>query len=180
MASVGTGLAAAHCWGCGAWGMRNGGTMWASSPTKCNKKCYASGGRCRGYPCRTRLARVRVSGQRMAAQRRYESKAVNLSARCAGQKGLHTGRIPGAERIPKPWFWRRSLGTFCRCWQKVPRGRHDKGCGASPGGPSGTPAPTGAWYGVLASSGGGVWSPRPTGAWQGVRCKSGGGARYKE
>ena len=44
----------------------------------------------------------------------------------------HTGLDPirilflSEQRIPKPWFWRRFLGTFCRCWQKVPRGRHYK------------------------------------------------------
>lgn len=30
----------------------------------------------------------------------------------------------GALRISKPWFWRRFLHTFCRCWQKVCRRRH--------------------------------------------------------
>ena len=29
-----------------------------------------------------------------------------------------------ALRISKPWFWRRFLHTFCRCWQKVCRRRH--------------------------------------------------------
>ena len=29
----------------------------------------------------------------------------------------------GALRISKPWFWRRFLHTFCRCWQKVCRRR---------------------------------------------------------
>ena len=28
-----------------------------------------------------------------------------------------------ALRISKPWFWRRFLHTFCRCWQKVCRRR---------------------------------------------------------
>ena len=35
------------------------------------------------HPCTTGLARACVSGQRMAAQRRYESKTVGLSAWCA-------------------------------------------------------------------------------------------------
>ena len=35
-----------------------------------------------------------------------------------------------AQRILKPWFWRRSLDTFCHCWQKVFRRWRDKRCGA--------------------------------------------------
>ena len=31
----------------------------------------------------------------------------------------------GALRISKPWFWRRFFHTFCRCWQKVCRRRHE-------------------------------------------------------
>ena len=38
----------------------------------------------------------------------------------------------GALRIPKPWFWRRFLHTFCRCWQKVCRRRHPADSTARP------------------------------------------------
>ncbi len=63
----------------------------------------------------------------MAAQRRYESKTVNLKGWFAGQVGVHAGHAPGAEGFQNHGFWRRSLGTFCRCWQKVTRGRQNKG-----------------------------------------------------
>ena len=42
-------------------------------------------GRRRGYPCSTKAARAGVSGQRMAAQRRCESTAVDLRTWFAGR-----------------------------------------------------------------------------------------------
>ena len=33
--------------------------------------------------------------------------------------------LAALRRFPKPWFWRRFLHTFCRCWQKVCRRRHN-------------------------------------------------------
>ncbi len=85
----------------------------------------------REYPRRAGPARARVSGQRLVMQRPCESKALQLSVRFARQKSFHMGGTPDAERIPKPWVWRRSLDTFCRCWQKVSRRRQHKGCSAS-------------------------------------------------
>ena len=45
----------------------------------------APSGRRRSHPCLVRAARVRVSGQRMAAQGRYESTAVDLRTWFAGR-----------------------------------------------------------------------------------------------
>ena len=61
-------------------------------------------GRRRGYPCSTKAARVRVSGQRMAAHRRCESKTVNLKGWFAGQVGVHAGHAPGAEGFQNHGF----------------------------------------------------------------------------
>ena len=33
--------------------------------------------------------------------------------------------LAALRRFPKPWLWRRFLHTFCRCWQKVCRRRHN-------------------------------------------------------
>ena len=41
------------------------------------------------------------------------------------------GRIPGAERIPKPWVWAAFFGYFLLLWEKsTPPEAHDKRCGA--------------------------------------------------
>ena len=77
--------------------------------------------------------RVPLSGQpaqaqsasRMEMQRLCESKARNLhSAAVAWLKGTDAGGTSAAERIPKPWFWRRSFLPFFRRRKKGRRGRH--------------------------------------------------------
>ena len=80
------------------------------------------------HPCATRLARARVSGQRMVVQRRRESTAVNLRVRCARKEVFHTGRTPAAQRIPKPLVLAAFFGYFLPLLaESVPPEAHDKG-----------------------------------------------------
>ena len=44
-----------------------------------------------------------------------------------GQEGTDTISTSAAERIPKPWFWRRSFLPFFRRRKKGSRRRHDAG-----------------------------------------------------
>ena len=64
------------------------------------------------------------NASRMETQRRYESKARNLHcAAVAWLKGTDAGGTSAAERIPKPWFWRRSFLPFFRRRKKGSRRR---------------------------------------------------------
>ncbi len=167
--------------------------MLASAPTRacplnsCRGRCprRPESRRRRSHPCRARPAWARVSGQRMVGQRRYESTAVYMSIWCAWQKVFHTGCIPGAEGFQNHGFWRRSLGTFCRCWQKVPRRRHmTRGAAqgelriATAGVRTGFAMTVFFARGAVQAQGGGVRAPRPTGIFvgQGPCALPGGGA----
>ena len=92
--------------------------------------CALPGG-CGADPAARQTQRLPVSigqhkcGARRGVRRRDDAKARHeiCVIRFVGQEGTDTISTSAAERISKPWFWRRSLGTFCRCWQKVPRRR---------------------------------------------------------
>ena len=63
----------------------------------------------------------------METQRLCESKVRNLhSAAVAWLKGTDAGGTSAAERIPKPWFWRRSFLPFFRRRKKGSRRRHGR------------------------------------------------------
>ena len=70
------------------------------------------GGRRRSHPCCARPARARVSGQRLQAQRRCESTALNPGIWFAWQKIFHISGTPAAQRIPKPWVLAAFFGYF--------------------------------------------------------------------
>ena len=62
-----------------------------------------------------RLLHFRSSAAAAQEQRRYYISAPSYRTPTCRRK-----------RNPKPWFWRRFLHTFCRCWQKVCLRRQDK------------------------------------------------------
>ena len=65
------------------------------------------------HPCTTRLARACASGQRMVAQRRYESKTVGLSVLVRAVKmfphGLHSSRAKDFKTLVLAAFFRYFL-----------------------------------------------------------------------
>ena len=69
-------------------------------------------GRRRSHPCCARPARARLSGQRLQAQRRCESTALNPGIWFAWQKIFHISGTPAAQRIPKPWVLAAFFGYF--------------------------------------------------------------------
>ena len=80
------------------------------------------------HPYATRLARVRVSGQRMAAQRRCESKVASLSVLVRGVGGCPRGTHFRRGRIPKPWVLAAFFGYFLPLLaESAPPEAHDKG-----------------------------------------------------
>ena len=66
---------------------------------------------------------------RRGGRRRGDTKARHefCTDRFAGQEGTDTISTSAAERIPKPWFWRRSFLPFFRRRKKGSRRRHDAG-----------------------------------------------------
>ena len=71
---------------------------------------------------------------RRGGRRRGDTKARHefCTDRFAGQEGTDTISTSAAERIPKPWFWRRSFLPFFRRRKKGSRRRHDAGYHGSP------------------------------------------------
>ena len=82
------------------------------------------------YLCATRSARARVSGQRMAAQRRCESKTVDLSVWCAWQEGFRMGCAPGAEGFQNLGFGGVLWVLSAAVGRKYPAGGMTGGGGA--------------------------------------------------
>ena len=66
---------------------------------------------------------------RRGGRRRGDTKARHefCTDRFAGQERTDTISTSAAERIPKPWFWRRSFLPFFRRRKKGSRRRHDAG-----------------------------------------------------
>ena len=66
---------------------------------------------------------------RRGGRRRGDTKARHefCTDRFAGQEGTDTISTSAAERIPKPWFWRRSFLPFFRRRKKGSRRRYDAG-----------------------------------------------------
>ena len=65
-------------------------------------------------------------GARRGVRRRDDAKARHeiCVIRFAGQEGTDTISTSAAERISKPWFWRRSFLSFFRCRKKGSRRRY--------------------------------------------------------
>ena len=86
----------------------------------------ATRGRCRMCP---RLDSQHKHRVRRGGRRRGDTKARHefCTDRFAGQEGTDTISTSAAERIPKPWFWRRSFLPFFRRRKKGSRRRHDAG-----------------------------------------------------
>ena len=82
-------------------------------------------GRCPHRPAKgeTTPAFQSISGSGAGAETILHLRPLAKSSKRVGRTST-TSTARGALRIPKPWFWRRFLHTFCRCWQKVCRRRH--------------------------------------------------------
>ena len=100
------------------------GPMWASAPTErlSIESHIALHGRRSGFHC---LDGQHKRGARRGCRRRGDAKARNEICLFpfARRKRTDAGSAPPAERIPKPWFWRRSFLPFFRCRKKGSRRR---------------------------------------------------------
>ena len=76
-----------------------------------------------GYLCYTRAAQARSASRRIdaGAMRKHRTGFFRFIREV---KDSDMFRVSPADGIQNRGFWRRSLGTFCRWRQKVPRRRH--------------------------------------------------------